>query len=262
MSERPQPIETAQKFINTYFSNCHAAVLAGSVVRGEETLTSDLDIVVFDQMLDHAYRESTLFEGWPIEVFVHNLSSYKDFFESDCDQARPSLPRMVAEGFVLKDKGILVKIKEEAQNLLQKGPAKWTTDTIDLKRYFITDALDDLSGANNRGEEIFIASHLAELLSEFYLRTNGQWVGNSKWIVRSLKQFDKEFANRFVDIFDEFYRSGSKENINHNAIQKNMIIQFYMIRKISFIQMIFCFYKSGPQSLKERYLISPAELVE
>lgn len=207
------PIEAAQKIINYHFPCCQGALLAGSVVRGEATATSDLDIIIFDKNIRTSYRESLIDLGWAIEFFVHNLTSYKNFFESDKQRARPSLPRMVSEGFVLKDDGIVDSIKKEAQDLLDNGPEKWSVETIKTKRYFITDALDDFIGCSNRAEELFIANTLAELVSEFFLRTNVQWVGASKWIVRSLRHFDEEFAKEFVEAFDVYYKIGDKRQV-------------------------------------------------
>lgn len=210
---RMEAYKAAELFTLRHFPNCHGALLAGSVVRGEATETSDLDIVIFDCSLKSAYRESVFEFDWSIEVFVHNLTSYKDFFKSDCERARPSLPRMVSEGIVLKDIGIMEPIKQEAKELLDKGPEEWSADTIKLKRYFITDALDDLIGCTNRAEEIFIANTLAELVSEFVLRTNRQWIGTSKWIVRSLRNYDEKFVGHFVEAFDTFYKTGEKDKI-------------------------------------------------
>lgn len=208
-----KPIEAAQQFIEMYFPNCKGALLAGSVVRGEATETSDLDIVVFESNLSSSYRKSIIEFGWPIEVFVHSLTSYKPFFISDRERARPSMPRMIAEGILLKDVGVIESIKNEAIELLANGPEKWSEETITTKRYFITDALDDFIGSTKRAEEIFIASTIAELLSEFILRSNRQWIGHSKWIVRSLKQFDEIFADKFVEAFDVFYKTDDKTKI-------------------------------------------------
>jgi hypothetical protein len=169
--------------------------------------------VIFDSNLQSAYRESLIVYGWNIEVFVHNLTSFKEFFKSDCERARPSLPKMVSEGIVLKDSGIMEAIKQEAKDLLAKGPAEWSAETIRIKRYFITDALDDFIGCSMRGEEIFIANTLAELVSEFVMRTNRQWIGTSKWVIRSLRNYDEKFADQFVNAFDIFYKTGHKEKI-------------------------------------------------
>jgi len=208
-----QPVEAAKRFIKEKFPDCQAALLAGSVVRGEETETSDLDIVVFNQKVESAYRESFIEYGWPIEVFVHNLTSYVGFFKSDCERARPSLPRMVSEGIILFDSGVVSLIKEEANELLKKGPEVWSIKTIEMKRYMMTDALYDLIGSTNHAEELFIANTLADAIHEFVLRTNVQWIGASKWIVRALNQFDKNFARKFVQAFDAFYKTGYKDAI-------------------------------------------------
>ncbi|KAA0948532.1 nucleotidyltransferase domain-containing protein [Sporosarcina sp. ANT_H38] len=212
-SSRLLPVEAAKRFITEKFPDCQAALLAGSVVRGEATATSDLDVVVFDEKVDSAYRESLIEYGWPIEVFVHNFTSYKAFFKEDCEGAQPSLPRMVSEGFILSDSGVLSLIKEEANELLKKGPEVWSIETIEMKRYMVTDALDDLIGSTKRAEELFIANTLAYVIHEFVLRTNVQWIGSSKWIVRALNQFDKNFAQTFVQAFDLFYKTGRKDGI-------------------------------------------------
>lgn len=206
-------IEAAQQFIAKHFPHCDGALLAGSVVRGEATETSDLDIVVFDNLRMTSYRESFIAFGWAIEVFVHNLTSYKQFFDEDYKRARPSMPRMVSEGIILKDNSFIESIKEEATQLLKKGPEEWSQQTIKTKQYFISDALNDLIGCSNKAEELFIANTLAELVSEFVLRTNRQWIGHSKWVVRALMQYDETFTQQFINAFDIFYKTGAKEQI-------------------------------------------------
>ncbi|MED0963614.1 nucleotidyltransferase [Bacillus cereus] len=209
-----KPIEAARSIITSQFPNCDVALLGGSVARGEATKTSDLDVVIFDQNLSSCYRESFYSNGWPVEVFVHNFETYKTFFKSDCDRGRPSLPQLVSEAFILKGKEeIVTELKREANELLNKGPEKWTEETMKQKRYFITDALDDFIGATKREEELFIANLLADLVHEYVLRVNGQWLGNSKWFIRVLKRYDEVYAEKFVAIFDHFYKTGDKKEL-------------------------------------------------
>ncbi|WP_286180865.1 nucleotidyltransferase domain-containing protein [Bacillus sp. ISL-37] len=213
MYTRLSAFGTAQKFVKERFPDCDAALLAGSVTRGEATVTSDLDIVIFDKDIPSAYRESLIEYGWPIEVFVHNLQSYKLFFESDVKRARPSLPRMVAEGIVIKKSDFLPEIIGEAKRIIESGPEIWTKKEIEFKRYFITDTLDDFIGSNNEAEELFIAGTLAEQLQEFVLRTNKRWVGKSKWVVRELNHYDPVFSRKFVEAFSQYYRTGNKKMV-------------------------------------------------
>jgi hypothetical protein len=211
--KRVEPLQAAKQFIFTHYPNCQGALLAGSVIRGEATHTSDLDLVIFDESLTSSLRESLIEFGWAIEVFAHNLTSYQAFFKSDFERARPSLPRMISEGIILVDNGIVQSIKKEAKQLLEKGPEKWTEETITLKRYFISDALDDLIGSSNKSEALFIASTLAYITHEFVLRTNGHWIGDSKWIVRSLNHYNESFSKEFVEAFDTFYKTRNKDKV-------------------------------------------------
>ncbi|CAG9614589.1 hypothetical protein BACCIP111899_03822 [Bacillus rhizoplanae] len=208
------PMEAAKQVLASQFPTCDAALLGGSIARGEGTKTSDLDIIIFDGTLSSAYRESFIAYGWPVEVFVHNFTSYKDFFASDCKRGRPSLPQLVVEGIVLKDiKGNTPAIKKEAQQLLEKGPEPWTEETMQQKRYFITDVLDDFIGTTKREEELFIANHLANLVHVFILRMNNCWTGQSKWFMKTLKKYDEQFAVEFVAVFEQFYKTGEKEQV-------------------------------------------------
>ncbi len=73
----------------------------------------------------------------------------------DCDRGRPSLPQLVAEGVVLKGENEIVEeLKKEANDLLNKGPAKWTEEMMKQKRYFITDTLDDFIGASKKRRRV------------------------------------------------------------------------------------------------------------
>ncbi|NHM33087.1 nucleotidyltransferase domain-containing protein [Neobacillus terrae] len=211
-TERLKPIEAANCFINKRFPDCQGAILAGSVVRGQATETSDLDIVVFDDSVTTSYRESLIDLGWPIELFVHSLTSYQYIFQIDYLDGVPTMQRMIAEGLILKDKGMMESIKEEAKSILELGPEKWT-DEIPNRRYFITDVLDDFIGSNNRAEDLFIANRLADQLQEFILRANGRWVGRSKWVIRSLRLYDEKLTEDFVEAFDLFYKTGEKSKI-------------------------------------------------
>lgn len=205
-------IETAENFIEASFPRCASAVLVGSVVRGEATATSDLDIVIFTTCRE-SYRYSCIKDGWPIEVFVHNYNSYRAFLQSDYERAKPSLAKMITEGIILKEDGMFKKIKKEAADLLCLGPALWDANTIEMKRYFLTDVLDDLSGCKDRAEGVFIVQTLVERLGEFYLRTKGQLIGDSKWLFRALKTYDPHFASKLTDSLEEYYKKNSKAGL-------------------------------------------------
>lgn len=207
---RLSPIEAATAFIKTHFPECDGALLSGSVVRGEHTSTSDLDLIIFDSSLKSSYRESLTAYEWPIELFVHSFDSYKEFMKQDVERGRPSLPRMLAEGTPIVDHPEISLIQDEAKEILDTGPVEWSEQTIRIKRYFITDLVDDLIGSTKRSETLYITNSLIEQLHEFVLRVNNQWIGSSKWIDRALRSFDENLADEFLLAIEDIYQHNEK----------------------------------------------------
>lgn len=210
---REAALKTARQLVGEHFPNCITAILGGSIIRGEGTDHSDLDIFIVDPMLQKPYRESLIYNGFPVEVFVHTLQFYKEFFKNDCDRARPSLPQMVFEGEVIVQHDLTNSIIQEAKALLEAGPAPWSEEKLQMARYGLTDLLDDFEGSKRADEDLFIAGCLAEKIHEFYLRMNNQWIGSSKWILRALRRYNPEFAEQFTDAFQIFYKTGEKSAV-------------------------------------------------
>ncbi|WP_114571139.1 nucleotidyltransferase domain-containing protein [Exiguobacterium flavidum] len=211
--ERLPALEAAARLIEEQFPMCSGALLAGSVVRGEATATSDLDLVIFEEGLSDSYRSSIRFDGWDVELFVHNLESYTAFFKSDTERAKPSLARMITEGWVIRDSEALHRIKAEATLVLSAGPPRWTDEMLTQKRYIVSDLLEDFIGTQRRSEGLFVASDLMWHAGEFILRANGQWTGSSKWMERALRAYSSELADRFTGAFDRFYTAGEKDQV-------------------------------------------------
>ncbi len=114
--------EIAKKVVKDKYPSCDGALMAGSIVRGEGTITSDIDLVVFDDDLDSAYRESYYFDGVPVEAFVHSKKSFEHYFDLDCKNKTPSLPFMVIESVVIQDNKYFDELKHIANEIYQKGP--------------------------------------------------------------------------------------------------------------------------------------------
>lgn len=65
-------IKITNEIRSTKYSEAKVIFLAGSIVRGEGTPDSDLDLVVVYEHLPNAYRESFYYGGFPVEAFVHD----------------------------------------------------------------------------------------------------------------------------------------------------------------------------------------------
>lgn len=209
-----EAITAAQSFLEAHFADSYTAFLAGSVVRGEATSTSDLDIVIITGRESAPYRQSFVWKEWPVEAFVHNRQSYLDFFESDRREYEPTLQRMCLEGIVLRDHdGLAAQIKAEAKRQIDTGPDPLTPEATERLRYTVTDLLDDLLGSTRSDESLLIANDLAVASARLVLLHNRRWIGTGKWLVRALRDFDPALATRLASSLRQFYVEGQKETL-------------------------------------------------
>ncbi|MCZ8515571.1 nucleotidyltransferase domain-containing protein [Paenibacillus filicis] len=202
---RVSAYEAATKFVDQFFPSCEGAILAGSVVIGRATASSDLDLIVFDESAGMPSRRTFREYGWVVEAFVLTRDTYRHFFDQGVDSAIPSLQRMCANGLLLRGQGVIEDIVEEAREELLAGPPTWSAEDIDKARYEITEALDDLEGSSDRGERHFIVHKLQKVLCEFILRVNGHWLGDGKWVYRGLAAWNASWAKRLTDALDSYY---------------------------------------------------------
>ncbi|TLS37927.1 nucleotidyltransferase domain-containing protein [Pseudalkalibacillus caeni] len=207
-----KPKEAASLFIKEYFPDCDVAILAGSVVRGGATNKSDLDIIVIKED-EREYRASYKAFGWPVEVFFHNWDSPEFVMEMERRAGIPLFIRMCSDGVFLRENTRGAALKKDAMERLKKGPMPWSKDEIDQERYLLTDLVEDLEGSENDSENLFTVCTLSRKIPEFMLRTKQKWMGEGKWIFRSLKEADEQAALRLEQSLTAFFEQKDKKKL-------------------------------------------------
>jgi predicted nucleotidyltransferase len=196
-------IEVANAVRSDRYKDAAAVFAAGSIVRGEGTATSDLDLVVVYPTLPCAYRESFRFDGYPVEAFVHDPETLEYFFlEVDRPSGVPSLPQMVFEGIEVPGSSALSQgLKRRAAEVIEAGPPALEADSEQRLRYFISDLLDDLRAPRSQEELIGAGARLYERLADYHLRRRRLWSAKGKAIPRALRTVDPALASRYTDAF-------------------------------------------------------------
>ncbi len=213
---RKSPIETAKKLLSKKFPNYSVAFVAGSFNRGEETATSDIDLVVVLPNVEQAWRESIVFEGWPVELLIHDEETLKYFFiEVDAKDGIPSLPNMVAEGPVIPSENALsAKLKNLANDVLKAGPPPLNDDEEKNLRYMISDLLDDLRSPRTVFEGLATVAKLHGTLAFFLFRSHGTWAAGTKHIPRSIQKVFPDLFPRWVKSFQEAFSGDFQASID------------------------------------------------
>jgi len=193
------PIADARALVREQFPDALAAFLGGNVLSDRRTATSDLDIVVLLAGPPAPYRESLRWRGWPAELFVHDRRSIEHCFARDTARRKANMARMVAEGATLTDcDGAASQMRERARSVLDAGPPPLEPAELELRRYGISDLLDDLAGSNDAGETAFICLELHRQTCDLALLLAGSWLGSGKSLLRELRAADPVLAERLL----------------------------------------------------------------
>lgn len=201
------PLYVAKELFETRFSGADVAFMAGSVVRGEASTYSDLDLIVIYPKVDFASRESFTHLDWPVEVFLHDPQTIKYFHNRvDALEGKASLYEMIYQGLEIPGPSpISDTLKEQAARALAEGPRALTKGELEDRRYLISFLLDDIREPKSREEMFATSAILYTEVADFYLRSRRHWSASGKSLIRRLKKADPAFARRFFDAFDQLH---------------------------------------------------------
>jgi len=204
---RIAPVEAALEIFHARHAGARVMFLAGSVMRGEATPSSDLDLVVVYEHIPNAYRESFMHRGWPVETFVNDTETL-DYFLREGDPASgfPAMANMVREGHEIPAPCELSQtLKRLAAEVLAAGPPVLSDEELRGKRYHLTDRVDDIRHPRNDAELVAVGAQMYDAAADFYLRSRGHWSANGKAIPRRLREADADFAARFCAAFEMLF---------------------------------------------------------
>jgi hypothetical protein len=199
---------SAQEIAQARYPDAALVLLAGSVVRGQDTIHSDLDLVVIYHQLPQARRESFRFAGWPVEAFINDPETLAYFAEElDLKSAEPIMLTMISEGILIAgDAQLAQTLKARADQWLKRGPAVLSAAEIDRLRYVLTDTLDDIRAPKSREQLMASGCVLYRQVADCFFRTRGTWCARGKSIPRKMQEADAGFAREFQVAFDELFQ--------------------------------------------------------
>lgn len=204
------PLFVTKDLLETRYLGATTIFVAGSVVRGEATAHSDLDLVIVYPKIRAAYRESFQHRDWPVEAFIHDPETLNYFFRRvDSQLGRATLAEMIAEGHEIPGASDFSQaLKEKARQILQAGPPALSDEEIQDRRYQISELLDDVRDPRTQQELFAAATLIYNELADYYFRTRLSWTGSGKAILKRMKRIDPTFARRFSEAFDLLFVSG------------------------------------------------------
>ncbi|WP_282846925.1 nucleotidyltransferase domain-containing protein [Microbacterium oxydans] len=219
--------ELAERFVASAYPMADIAIVAGSTARGARTPTSDIDLLLIGDALfsgtsktgEAATHE---FEGEVFEVFAYTPEGFEEWANRGIEQGRPVIVHMLMEGVPIRASTSLSGLRARWEPILAAGPSLEPAESR-LRRYMITDLLDDLRDATDALERQIVAGLLFERIAELMLLDAGRWTATGKWLPRRLRDLSDSRAERlsapllagdltaFADrVEDELMRAGGR----------------------------------------------------
>ena len=186
----------AMRLVQERYRGAVAAVIGGSFATGRQTASSDIDLLLLFDHVDAAWRNTIVYEGQTVELFAHDLATFRYFCEEiDAPRGTVPLAMMMIEGEnILAASAQHAELLALAQATHAAGPPPLDTNNLRQRRYAITNALEDLVDSRHPGEAMAVACGLYGMLADLHLRAAGQWSGGGKHLFRRLHAHDAAIA--------------------------------------------------------------------
>jgi hypothetical protein len=198
-----EAISVATKILMAKYPKAIFGFCAGSIMRGQGTPTSDIDFIVVFPKVRNPYRESFIFDGIPVEAFIHDEETLRYFFKKDSEELHGAIMNMITDSVVVPRQTKLSKsLHTEARKLLKDGPPPLTKEKKEMVRYVITDLIDDLRGGLKKDERFFVGLRLLDKLAEAIQLQSGNWMGFGKHVARRLRNLNTPFVSNGKKAFD------------------------------------------------------------
>ncbi|WP_285114399.1 nucleotidyltransferase domain-containing protein [Leifsonia sp. fls2-241-R2A-40a] len=197
----PRAAEVALRFCDAVYPGATTVILGGSSSTGRRTATSDIDLLLIGppSALAHAGAdgaESPRSEarvahrfGERFDAFAYTAEGFRDWSERDFASLRPVLPFLLTEGHPLRVGSEYDELYRWSADRLELGPQQ-TAHQLELRRYAITDLIDDLMDATEPLAAAAIRADLFRDLAQLALLASNSWLGSGKWLARRLSAAD------------------------------------------------------------------------
>jgi hypothetical protein len=189
----------SREILDARFPDAVGGLIAGSTARGDDTPSSDLDLIVLLSGRPAPMRSTERAQGRLVEFFVHTEESFVAFIDRERRLRRSPLLHMCAHGLIVRDDdGRLARLQDIAHDRSATGPSELTDDELEDRRYRLTALLDDLADETNPVDRAALAAAVFTDVADLALVSRGHWSGTGRWLTRRLREIDPDLSENLV----------------------------------------------------------------
>ena len=190
-----QALREAVEFILTYVDDVRGILVSGTIVRGNPSPSSDLDIYVIREKLQRQ-RLQRWFNGVPAEIFINPQKKVYDYFAEERKSARPITAHMLHTGFtILELDDSIGELRQQAALELHRTPDP-TPQQLTIARYTAATRYEDATDiAQSKPEtaNMILGQSVYAMLRYYFLKSN-QYLPRDKDLIEKLATLNPELA--------------------------------------------------------------------
>jgi predicted nucleotidyltransferase len=203
-----QALQQAVQFILNYVEDVRCILVSGTIVRGNPSPSSDLDIYVIREK-PQRQRLQRWFNGVPAEIFINPKKKVYEYFEEERKSARPCTAHMLHSGFtILALDDSLEELHRQAAVELQRTPDP-SPQQLRFARYMAATQYEDatdIACTKPATSNMILGQAIHSMLRYFFLKSN-QYLPRDKDLIEKLATLNPELAQWA----SAFYGSSSPE---------------------------------------------------
>jgi hypothetical protein len=174
-----------------------AIIAAGSILRGEGDIYSDIDMYI---LFEGNYRQLVhkRFNGIAFQLFCNPLQRIPRYFTEERANVDggPSTAHMLATGYVILDRDPrIAEIQQQAREVLHLPPNP-NPSVLELLRYHAVDGLENVLDLRERDPDMALLTmgNVLPQMLNYYFAKNGKYIPRHKDALKRIREDDPELA--------------------------------------------------------------------
>jgi predicted nucleotidyltransferase len=192
-----QALHEAVQFILSHVEDIRGILVSGTILRGNPSPSSDLDIYVIREK-PQRQRMQHWFNGVPAEIFINPLSKVYDYFEEERKGARPITAHMLHTGFViLALDSCIGELQQQAVMELNRSPDP-SPQQLTMVRYTAATRYEDAIDIVEKRPEtanMILSQAVYAMVHYAFLKAN-RFLPRDKDLLFALENLDAELGEK------------------------------------------------------------------
>jgi predicted nucleotidyltransferase len=213
MQEKDKIIATVLRFVNEIFAGTvDCIILTGSIVDGNYTMDSDVDVLCITSRFDYIRVESFKREGLLLQIILLPVNAVQDLLWREYTTRDIVYISMLKKGLILQDKeDYASRLQHIATTIYNAGPPPLQYEELSRRINHLSSLISDLQFPKDFSSYYLVFMEATAGLTDLFLRLNNEWFTHSKFMMRILQEKHAVFYRKLIAAIKSYFNADGVE---------------------------------------------------